>query len=456
MAEEKKKSDKKKVQLLYLINSLNQKIYQAESQASVAFITLNDTINLVRYDRALLWNFEKRQPELIGISGQSKYDKKSELARNWTKLMQLISDPTQPQILQRWNFAHEDKLWHELQGKSNTTVLWLPVMQENKLILGLWLELWHYRPEPPPSQEESLNLLNSFLIPVIAASWTKLQPKYSTSRLFQITKKQGVLGAAALLFLLFAVQVPLRIVAPCEVVPDDPYVIAAPLDGIIEEVVVDPGQQVKEGETLFEYDKNVPLQELNIAKKQVDIARSELNRTLKQGLEDPESRAEVAILRLRLEKDLLALNLAEYEVSQLTVVSPEEGIVVLDNPDQWRGRSVQVGEAIMQVTNPDRTKVKIWISESDNIAIDPEKPVKIILNVRPGQAEEAKLIYIANVSTINDQNIPSFIAEAEWVDPEIDVKMGLKGTAILYGRRVSLFYFLFRKPWYALRYYLGV
>jgi len=31
-----------------------------------------------------------------------------------------------------------------------------------------------------------------------------------------------------------------------------------------------------------------------------------------------------------------------------------------------------------------------------------------------------------------------------------------KGTAILYGREVTLFYFLFRKPWYALRYYLGI
>jgi len=451
----KKQPSKKTVQLLYVINSLSSKIFNAETRKSIGFIVLNDTVNLVQYDRALLWNFEKSKPKLMGISGQAKFDPKSELAQKWDRLMKLILDPEKPAILHGWNFAKEDKIWVELQGKSNTTVLWLPVVDDNKLILGLWLELWHYKSEPPPPQEEALHLLSNFLMPVVAASWKKLSPRFSFGKM-TMTSKQLFIIFFALFFVLVFVRVPLRVVAPCEVVPQDPLVIAAPLDGIIEEVVVDPGEEVKEGDVLFEYDKNVPLQELNIAKRQVDIAESELNRAINLGHSNPERRAEVAILKLKLDKDRLTLNLAEYEASQLTVRSPEDGIVILDNPDEWRGKPVQVGETVMEVTNPAQTKVKIWIPESDNIWINPEEPVNIILNVRPGETEKARLIYIANVSTINDQNIPSFIAEAEWIDSQPDMKMGLKGTAILYGREVTLFYFLFRKPWYAFRYYVGI
>ena len=455
MADQKNQPSKKTVQLLYIINSLNNKLYRAESRESLVFIALNDTVNLVQYDRALLWNFEKSKPELIGISGVSKFDKKSELAQKWEKLMKLIPDPMQSQILDRWTFAKEDKIWAELHGKSNTTILWLPVVEDDKLVLGLWLELWHYKQEPPPPQDEALHLLSNFLMPVVGATWQKLEPKFSLRKLIHLSPKQVLIILFGLVFLLFAVPVPLRIVAPCEVVSQDPLVIAAPLDGIVEEVVVDPGESVQKGDILFEYDKNIPLQELNIARKQVEIAQSELNRAINLGHENPESRADVAILKLRLDKDRLALQLSEYQASQLSVTAPEMGIVVLDNPDAWRGKPVQVGETVLEVTNPKKTKVKIWIPESDNIWINPEKPVNIILNVRPGQTEKAQLIYIANVSTISDQNVPSFIAEAEWFEPQPDVKMGLKGTAILYGENVSLFYFLFRKPWYAVRYYLG-
>jgi len=112
--------------------------------------------------------------------------------------------------------------------------------------------------------------------------------------------------------------------------------------------------------------------------------------------------------------------------------------VLLDNPDEWRGKPVQVGETVMEVTNPVHTKVKIWIPESDNIWIDLERPVNIILNVRPGAAEKAKLVYIANVSTIIDQKIPSFIAEAEWLEPPPDIKMGLKPLIVTLIRGETL------------------
>jgi len=83
--------------------------------------------------------------------------------------------------------------------------------------------------------------------------------------------------------------------------------------------------------------------------------------------------------------------------------------------------------------------------------------IRIILNINPAQSYEADLIYVANESLVTAQGVPSFVAEASWVNKQpLNTKLGLKGTAILYGDRVSLFYFIIRKPWATARHYVGL
>jgi hypothetical protein len=57
---------------------------------------------------------------------------------------------------------------------------------------------------------------------------------------------------------------------------------------------------------------------------------------------------------------------------------------------------------------------------------------------------------------MSESNVPSFLAEANWIDgnPE-GVKLGLKGTAILYGDKVSVIYWVLRKPWMFIRRSIG-
>ena len=48
------------------------------------------------------------------------------------------------------------------------------------------------------------------------------------------------------------------------------------------------------------------------------------------------------------------------------------------------------------------------------------------------------------------------MAEGDWVKPVTDVKLGVKGSAVLYGERVSLLYYIFRKPLMTVRDFLGI
>lgn len=441
-------SDEKRIlQLIFVINRLSLKAFSAESLSSLIFIILNDTIRLVQYDRALLWDLQKKDPALLGVSGQPQFDKKSLLAKKWHALVSLIANPGKPQILRRENFEKRADIWDELQGKSNTTVLWLPIFVDQKPIAGLWLELWHYHPTPPPEKERELALLNEHLIPAYAASWSKLRSHLPLLAGKLFNRQQLVALGAALLLALFLIRVPLRIVAPCEVVPRDPVLITAPLQGVIKEVLVDPGERVRKGHLLAQYEKEAPLQNLKAAEKEAAAATAELNRAMNLGEKDLEARSQISILELKRQKAEVNLALLRYEAGRLDIPSPIDGVVILENRDEWRGHPVEIGQKIMVVTDPDKTKVRFWIPENDNVKVNLNEPIKVVLNITPWITDEAKITYIGNASTVPANNIPSFEAEADWVKKPQDARIGLKGSAILYGEHVSLIYFLFRKPW---------
>ncbi len=444
-----------KVPLLYVINQLLIKAMGAESREALQFIIVNDTVHLIHYDRALLFSFENDKTELVAVSGLTKINTFSERIKKLQEIAKYIDNPMKPQILTEEAFWKEKNLWKELEIETGSSVLWLPMVIDNKLILGLWAEKWKGNQFKLP-EKEVLELLHGTLMPGYANAWLKFQSKFSIRQFLKRDKTQWYVAGFTLFVLSLLIHVPLRVVAPCEVVAKDPYVISAPLEGIIEQVDVIPGEPVQKDALLASYDARVPLQTLKVAEKQVDIAQKELNRVMTLGLRDEKSQTELAIANQKLQKEIASLDLAKHHASLLKVLSPIKGIVILDNPEDWRGKPVKVGEKIMVIADQLNTKVKMWIPENDNVVLRFDIPVKVYLNISPETSYEAKLIYIANESILNEENISSFIAEAEWVNQPSDLKLGLKGTAILYGDNVPLLYYIIRKPWASFRKLTGL
>lgn len=439
---------------LAIINQLIIKAFRAPSAQSLIFIITNDTHEVLKFDRAILWEIKKNKMTMLGISGQTSISPYAEINQKMTQLLSSLVDPQVPRLLNVDSFSNKKESWNEVQQRNAAAVLWLPIFVNDKLSLGLWIERWNVtQMETPPA--ETMNLLTRYLLPGYGAAWGRFNRKINLKPAVGF-KKRLWLAIPALLIGLFLTHVPLRVVAPCEVVPDDPFVITAPLEGIIEQVIVNPGDSVKKGDPLFDYDKTVPLQELKVAEKEVEIMQAEVNRSLTLGIQDKNSLNELAILKLKLAKEKVNLELAKYHATLLTVTAPEDGIAYLDDPDEWRGRPVRIGEKVLTISDPDQTKIKIWVPENDNIELNLEEPIKILLNINPEQSRDARLVYIANETTLSDKQVHSFIAEAHWLAPQTGIKPGLKGTAILYGQKVSLFYYLFRRPWAFIRNTIGL
>lgn len=444
-----KQIDPKMMRLMYVINKLCIKAAGARNQEELIFTIVNDTIAMGHYDRALLWDLRGKKPKIIGVSGQAKFPQTSKLVKKWHKLLEQFEDPAKPQLQ-----IIETKRSEEDEESHKSTVIWLPININEVAELGLWLELWHEPTADEIHPTGMIRLLTEMLLPAYGLAWERLSRKIAV-KVMGLTRQQYGIILMVILIMSFVIRLPLRVVAPVEIVPTDPVIVTAPLEGIIEEIVVRPGQDVRKGEILFEYDKRVPLQELRVAQKNVEVLQSELNRASTLGLNEQKWRTEYSIIKHKLEKEKANLDFAKYQASRLSVESPESGVVMVENPDQWRGKPVQVGEKVLSVNDPHLTKVKMWIPEADNFPIDDTKAIKIFLNIDPLQSYHAQLSYISDESMVNEKQVTSFLAEAEWVDPPKNVKLGLKGTAFLYGERVSLFYFVFRKPWRYIRNFVG-
>jgi hypothetical protein len=447
--------------VLQLISNANQllvRVLNANTLKNLIFIILNDSFTILPYDRGTLWRIIDGKPEILGVSGQTTISKSSETVNIWKGLISELKDTSKTRELDAEDFPQHQEDWSKLQKDRPINVLWVPIIDNKEEKVGLWLESWEKR-EGGAFPTEKVTTLEKYMVPGYAAAWDKLSSSITFHKLKSIFTSRNIgFAILGLLALSLLIRVPLRVVAPCEVVAKNPYLITASLDGIIARVNVQPGEIVKKDELLFEYDVRAPLQELKIAQNEVQVMQSEINRVVASSVSDPESLLQLATMKIKLEKAQLELEYAKVRAEQLVERSPRDGVVSVDNPDEWRGRPVKVGEKIMLISNPDESKVRIWIPEDDNIPLDLKRPIYVFLNPNPEKGYEATLNYISQSTVITEKHIPSFVAEADWKDQKNnnDVKLGLKGSAILYGNNVTMFYYIFRKPIATLRTFLGI
>lgn len=441
----------KPLEPMAIVNSLLLKAIEAPNSQALEFVITNETRNLIPYDRAILCQVSENKISLLGISGQSSLYSLTEFYKKLTALVNCLEDPSTIHTLNVDSFRDKKEIWTQYQRERASSIIWLPIYFKDQLVLGLWIERWDVA-EEIHLPEETMDILSKHLLPGYGGMWGKFRLKYKAKPFTTHKYKILIPILAGLLLTSFLVHLPLRVVAFCEVVPKDPTVITAPLKGVIEKISVEPGAHVDIGTSLFIYDKRLFEQELKIAQNDYFVSEAALNRALSLGVGDDQSSLnEVSIYQLKLQKQKIDLEQAKDNYDKVNVKSPTVGTVIIDNPDEWVGKPVQIGEKIMIIADLTKTEIKIWIPENENININPDLPIEVVLNVNPGIVRKARLNYIGNEVMLSSEQLPSFLAKAQWKDPRTDVKSGLKGTAVLYGEKVSLFYFLVRKPWILIR-----
>ena len=153
---------------------------------------------------------------------------------------------------------------------------------------------------------------------------------------------------------------------------------------------------------------------------------------------------------------LWPISRAGYPKQFSKIFSDKKGIAIVDQKNEWQGRPVSVGEKIITIANPQKVEFLIWLPVKDSIIINNKAKVKIFLDINPINSLEGKVLRASYKSYLSPSEVLSYKLVSSFDENQEIPRLGLRGTAKIYGSRITLFYYLFRKPITYMRQCIGI
>ncbi|WP_300002958.1 HlyD family efflux transporter periplasmic adaptor subunit [uncultured Cedecea sp.] len=425
---------------------LQRRMRALDRRESLAFFMVNETHRLTNYHQAALW--EGEAGKLAAASGVASLDSHAPFCRGFSALCR------------QWQQTfHKITAIRAQSLSAEDSQFWQEYLPEN----GLWIPLPHLDKERPMSLilfkdtpwSEPEKVLLEQLADAYGHAWQSLARQKKNHRSVPRIKRKGlVVGMALALIMLIPVRQ--SVLAPAEVVANKPTLLRAPLSGVVDVLEVKPNQAVLRGDVLVSLDARELLNQRENARQQLASAEAQYRQAQQMALSDADAKAQLAVLASRRQQTLSEMTFIESQLDRMALKSPRDGIVIFDNANDLLGRSVSVGERIMMVADPSDTRLEIQLPAGDAIALENGAEVRLFLNVAPNSPQDAVLTQIGYRATPDAENVMAYRLLAEFNQPESVVRVGLKGTAKIYGERTVLIAYLMRKPWSSLRVWLGV
>jgi hypothetical protein len=285
-------------------------------------------------------------------------------------------------------------------------------------------------------------------------SWGSFQKRSGLwSKLFKKRNWILTMGAVALLG---AIPVPLTVIAPAEIIPRDPVIVAAPADGVIEKVNGLSNQVIEKGTLLFSYNTVMLRNELEVSRRELQVAESRYLRSSQSAFSQSEGRRELAITKGEFEIARAKRDYALAQLARAEVFASHSGILLFSGAQEWEGRPVSTGERIMQIADPDKTEIMISLPAANSAILLDKPTARIFLDSDPLNPVTASITDTSYQAKQGKDGVLAFKIKAMADEDLATIRMGVRGTAQLMGNTVPLAYNLFRKPIAAIRQYIGV
>ncbi|SMQ23658.1 Biotin-lipoyl like [Pseudomonas helmanticensis] len=436
--------------LLLELDALRDKAMAADSLNALAFSMANDLYPLLQFHQALVFAQRENSLELLNVSGLSRPSEDSPYlvwlrrASRWVAAqvsgdepVWLAQDNAEPpaDIAEGWNEWWPSGLWC------------VPVQDRDNQRLGVLIILLEQ--EPPAVLWPHLK----GLVGTWAYCWSALTRRKRFSR-WRPNRKQLLLVALVIAALLL---LPVRqtALAPTEIVSRQAQIISSPIDGVIEKIQVRPNQPVDAGTPLFSLDETTLRSRAEVLGKEVAVADAELQAASQRAFDNPQSKSELTLLAGRSQQRRAELAAVQAQLKRTQVLSPRGGVAVFSDPNDWLGKPVVTGERIMQVADPTQPAMLIQLAVADAIALEPGAEVTLFLTAYPLTPLKGKILETSYQARPSDEGVVAYRLLASVDDAPEHARLGLHGTAKIYGGRVMLGYYLLRRPLATLRAWSG-
>ncbi|OSQ36693.1 efflux RND transporter periplasmic adaptor subunit [Thalassospira sp. MCCC 1A01428] len=436
-----------------LLMGIERSIRHAADLTAFRFAVVSEPRRLISYQQAILVSKTGASKyRALSVSNVPTLDRNAPYIRFLERLLKTFGSNgalSKPATLEPATLPA--KLQSEWQEFLPSCVFWQPLRApDGTEIGGLILT------RTAPWQEAELVLLDQ-LADSIGHAWSSLlKPSARLRKSRPGLRKFAGIGVGIALLAVLALPVHQSVIAPADVIAHDPVPVAAPINGVIRDINVRPNAEVKAGDILFSFEDAELRANYEVALRSVDEADAELRRAAQQAFGDAKGRAEVALRKARLALRQEQAQYAGYQLSQVDVKAPVDGIAVFGDPNRWRGRPVATGEQVMSLARPDEAELAIYIPVSDAINLEPGADVRLFLDVDPLHSIPATLELSSYQPVKTPDGVLAYRAVASFGDDNPPPRIGLKGSAKLLGDEVPLVLFLLRRPLVALRQKIGM
>lgn len=428
---------------------LEQVVLAAQTLAETRFIIVNETRGLAPFHASVL--LLGRQEELLkvqGLSDVSEVDRSTPFVAWAERLAQhLASQPLERSATALTPEHLSAELRRDWVDLASASLLWLPLpVGEHGRAGALLLS----REQAWSPQEMALL---SHLARIYAVALERFARRSRWHWRQARVRKTMAAGAAALVLVSF-IPVRLSVLAPAEVTARDAFVVAAPIDGVVTSLNVLPNQPVARGATLAELESTDLKGMQDIAARALDVSQAELRRTQQAAFVDPARKADLAQLQAQVDMKQREFQLARSRHQKAFLNSDREGVAVVDDPQAWKGRPVRVGERIMSIADPAKVEVTVMVPVKDAIVLEPGNELRLFLDTDPLHSLPARVQYVVYEPMVSGE-WPAYKVRASLEAEVVAPRIGLRGTARIYGQDTTLFYYLLRRPITAARQWLG-
>ena len=261
-----------------------------------------------------------------------------------------------------------------------------------------------------------------------------------------------------LLIILMFLPVKLSVLAPLEVEAKNPYVVTSPLNAVIEEVKVFPNDKIEKEQLLVKFDDVDFNNNYLVAKRTLDVANAQLHTVKQSSFFDATQKSQISQLESQVKLKEAELNFAQEQLGKTKIYAKEDGIAIINNPNDWKGKPVTTGERVFLIAKPQSIELKIMLPVSEAIFLEENALVKAFFDNDPTNSWSGKVKYISYKPELTEQNVLSYKITADFDDIKENgyiPSIGLRGTAKIYSKKVTLFFYLFRKPITSVRQWIG-
>lgn len=436
---------------LGLLLQLGHRARDAENPGQLGFVVVNETRQLIAYRQAAVWLAGKGLAAVSGLPapeantpyGQWLDAVCRHLKPTLTRQNHLLLDPAAlPEDLQRdW----DDWL--------PAAVLLLPWRNPQGELIGAWLlardESWN---------EGEIQVLED-LARTYGHAWLAFLPRENwraqAKRFLGNRQRQKRLALGILALCLFPVR--LTVLAPAEVVPKEPFLVRAPLEGVVDKFHVQPNQPVTLNQALFDLDTTGLRTRLGVARKSFEAASEEYRQSAQMAVNDDDrSRLEMAQKKGRMDEKAEELAYSEQLMDRVRVKAARPGLAVFADASDWVGKSVALGERVMVIADPAKVEISLRLPVADAIELPADAAVTLYLTTAPQYSYSATLRYAAYQAEAAPDGLVAYKLRAAFDAGETPPRLGLTGTAKLYGNWVPLSYYVLRRPLAVARQWIGL